>query len=247
MLQQILNQFTAGGSSIFMWSILGISLLASFFAFERYLALTFRYSMNGKRLFGEIKKYIFASDFVRALEVCRQHTRAPLAHVLGAGLANADQSIDEVETAMESEALFYTPKITERLPYLSTFANVATLMGLLGTIAGLITAFVAVGGGLDVGVSKEEALAGGIAVAMFTTAFGLIVAIPTMLAHAYLSTKANRLIDDIEHYSTALKQLIQRVQATTNIEFKRTGSDEASDDNAVTQKPQQNSDKSARA
>jgi biopolymer transport protein ExbB/TolQ len=210
MIEQFINQFTQGGT--FMWLILGVSIISTFFIFERFLALHFRFSTNGKYLFGEIKKFILANEMDRALETCRQHKKLPLAQVLGAGVENANHSMNEVETAMEAEALYFTPKITERISYLSVFANIATLLGLLGTIAGLILSFDAVGGGLTSGVSKEEALAGGIAIAMFTTAFGLIVAIPTMLAHSYLANKANHIIDDIEHYSTALKKLIHRVQ-----------------------------------
>jgi biopolymer transport protein ExbB/TolQ len=121
-----------------------------------------------------------------------------------------------METAMESQTLYYVPKVNERLSYLSTLANVATLVGLLGTISGLIHSFAAVGGGIE-GVTKEEALAGGIAIAMHTTAFGLIVAIPTLLAHMYLSNRANQLIDDIDHYATSLKQLIQRLKSRGEI------------------------------
>lgn len=209
-----LKFFTNGG--MFMWVILGVSLLATMIAIERYLALRFRFSINGRRLFNDVKKYVSANDWRRAQEICRQYSYVPLAQVLGAGLAHADQPVTEMETAMESQTLFYVPKITERLGYLATLANVATLVGLLGTISGLIASFAAVGGGVE-GITKEEALAGGIAIAMYTTAFGLIVAIPTLLAHMYLSNRANRIIDDIDHYATSLKQLIQRIRSKGQI------------------------------
>lgn len=211
----LLKFFTAGG--VFMWVILGVSFLAMLIGIERYLALRFRFSINGRRLFNDVKKYITANDWRRAQETCRQYSTNPLAQVLGAGLAHADQPIEEMETAMESQTLYYVPKINERLSYLATLANVATLVGLLGTISGLIASFTAVGGGLEAGVTKEEALAGGIAIAMYTTAFGLIVAIPTLLAHMYLSNLSNRIIDDIDHYATSLKQLIQRIKSKSGV------------------------------
>lgn len=209
--QSLIGYFNAGG--VFMWILLGISLVASFIAIERYLALRFRYSINGRRLFNDVKKFVSANDWRRAQETCRQYSSIPLAQVLGAGLAHADQPVEEMETAMESQTLYYVPRINDRLNYLSTLANVATLVGLLGTISGLIASFSAVGGGAETALAKEEALAGGISIAMYTTAFGLIVAIPTLLCHMWLSSKANQMIDDIDHYATSLKQLIQRIRS----------------------------------
>lgn len=206
-----IDYFMKGG--VAMWVILAISVVAVYIGVERYLALRFRFSINGRRLFNDIKKFITANDWRRALETCRQYSHVPLAQVLGAGLSHADQAVEEMETAMESQTLYYVPKINNRLSYLSTLANVATLVGLLGTISGLIVAFTAVGGIVDPEVTKEEALAGGIAIAMFTTAFGLIVAIPTLLAHMYLANKANQIIDEMDHYATSLKQLIQRIRS----------------------------------
>jgi biopolymer transport protein ExbB len=194
-----IDYFFAGG--IFMWAILGISVLAAVISFERYLALRFRFSIDGRRLFNDIKKYVTANDWRRALETCQQHSHKPLAQVLGAGLTNADQATEEMDTAMESQALYYIPKINHKLNYLATLANVALLVGLLGTISGLIASFSAVGGVGGAELAKEAALASGIGIAMYTTAFGLIVAIPALLAHMYLSNAANQIIDDIDHYS----------------------------------------------
>lgn len=209
-MQTAFTYFLQGGSV--MWVILGISVLAGSIALERYFALRFRYYIDGRRLFNDVKKYLTANDWKRAQETCRQYSHVPLAQVLGAGLAHADQSIQEMDTAMESQTLYYVPKINERLGYLSILANVALLVGLLGTISGLIASFSAVGGMQSATTGHGEALAGGISIAMYTTAFGLIVAIPTLLIHMFLANHANRLIDDIDHYATSLKQLIQKLQ-----------------------------------
>jgi len=210
----VIRYFTQGG--FFMWPILAVSFAAMAIGLERYMALKFRFSLDGKRFFNDVKRYITSNDWKRAIELCRQHPSSPLAQVIGAGLAQADRNEDEMETAMESQALYYLPKINARLDYLAVLGNVATLLGLLGTVAGLIASFAVVGTD-QFNTSREQALAGGIAVAMYCTAFGLIVAIPAVLSHMYLSGMANSISDDIEHYATSLKQLVQRIKSKTTI------------------------------
>ncbi len=131
---------------------------------------------------------------------------------MGAGLANVSRPIDEVDTAMEAEALYYVPKITARTQYLALFANLATLLGLLGTISGLISSFAGLSGSAELGLTREEALAAGISEALICTAFGLIVAVPMLLLHQYIVNQSNALLDEIQHYATALKKLVQRMK-----------------------------------
>lgn len=202
----LIDYLVKGG--FFMWPLLGASFLVAIISIERYLAYRFRYSIDARRLFNQVKKYLIAKDHVRALETCRQYSQVPVAQVLAAGIANSDQGIEEVETAMEAEALHFVPLISDRLGYLSILANVATLLGLLGTVSGLITSFSAVG--TETGAAKATLLASGISIAMYTTAFGLIIAIPTLLIHHFLSSRANRLIDDIQHFATEFKKFLQR-------------------------------------
>jgi biopolymer transport protein ExbB/TolQ len=213
----LFEMFMSGG--LFMWPLLFVSLLVTVIGLERFMAYRFRYAIDGKKLFLQVKKYLLAKDSQRALETCRQYSLSPVAQVLAAGLTHSNQSIDEVETAMEAEALHHVPLITDRLGYLSILANIATLLGLLGTIAGLITSFASVGA--EAGAQKGTLLASGISVAMYTTAFGLIIAIPTLLLHHYLSTKANRLIDDIQHFSTELKKFLQRERSEGSMDSEK--------------------------
>jgi biopolymer transport protein ExbB/TolQ len=175
--------------------------------------LRIRFAIDGRRLFNEVKKYLAVNDHKRALDVCRQYPLVPLAQVLGAGIANMKQSIEEVDVAMESEALYYIPKINQRISFLPSLANTATLIGLLGTITGLIVAFSGSGGQALGGYTKEQIMAHGISIAMYTTAFALMVAIPTVLMGMYLSNRANQLVDDIDHYASSLKHLIQRMKS----------------------------------
>lgn len=213
----IIKMFQEGGP--FMMIVLAISIVAAVITFERLLALRFRLSIDGKRLFNEIKKYLAVGDHRRALEVCRQYPTVPLAQVLGAGVANINNSLEESHVAMESEALYHVPRISQRIAYLPSLANTATLVGLLGTITGLIVAFSGSSGQAIAGMTKEQILAQGIAIAMYTTAFALMVAIPTVLVGMYLSNQANKLIDDIEHYSSALKHVIQRLKSGQAIDM----------------------------
>lgn len=206
----IFDFFLKGG--FFMWPILIVGLMVAYVAIERFLAYKVRFGVDGRSLFNQIKKYLSARDGKRALEICQQ-SNTPLGRVLAAGLHHIHQPIEDVETAMESEALLWVPQISSKTVYLSLLANVATLLGLLGTVAGLILSFSTVGSSGLSGAERGEALGSGIAVAMYTTAFGLIIAIPAMIVYQMLSNRANQLIDDIQHYSTELKKLIQRMRS----------------------------------
>lgn len=202
-----------------MFLVIGLSIVAAILTIERYIVLRFRYSMDGRQLFNEIKKYLAVGDQRRALEVCRQYPRVPLAQVMAAGIQNMDKSMEDIDMAMETETLYYVPKINQRLAYLPNLANTATLVGLLGTISGLIVSFGASSGAQVMGgLTKEQALAHGISFAMYTTAAALAMAIPTVLAGMWLGSKANGLIDDIDHYASALKHLIHKKKNGGNLQ-----------------------------
>jgi biopolymer transport protein ExbB/TolQ len=103
---------------------------------------------------------------------------------------------DDIEKAMEESLLETLPRIEKRTHYLATFANIATLLGLLGTIIGLIKAFTAVAAANP--AEKADMLSASISVAMNTTAFGLMVAIPLLLAHTVLQSKTTEIVDSLE-------------------------------------------------
>ncbi len=206
----LIHYFTQGG--FFMYPILGVSIFGTIIFTERLLAYRIRFRVDGRRLFNEVKKYLQAKDFRRAVETCRQYPTSPLAQVLSAGLTNAARPIDEIDTAMEAEALYQLPQITARVNYLAGLSNLATLLGLLGTISGLIASFAAVGGVHDFQAARESELASGIAVAMTCTAFGLITAIPMLLMHQFINNQATYLVDEIQHYATNLKRVLQRLK-----------------------------------
>jgi biopolymer transport protein ExbB/TolQ len=142
--------------------------------------------------------------------VC-QRSSAAIGRILNYGLARLESARrrDDVEKAMEESLMEVMPRLEKRTHYLSTFANLATLLGLLGTIIGLIQAFTAVSNANP--SEKADLLSASISVAMNTTAFGLIVAIPLLLVHALIQTKTTELVDSLEMASVKfLNAVIER-------------------------------------
>ena len=141
----------------------------------------------------------------KGIKLCNA-TQAALPRVIKAGLQKAGKSEVEIQNAVEEATLEVIPQVMKRTPILATLASVATLMGLLGTIAGLIEAFDAVA---KLPPDKRaEALTASIAIAMNTTAFGLIVAIPTLVAHLILSNTTKKILDEIDQYSVKIENLL---------------------------------------
>ncbi|MEW6441112.1 MAG: MotA/TolQ/ExbB proton channel family protein [bacterium] len=185
---------TKGG--FFMWPILLVSIAALALALERVYVLWMRYRQDGQGLLKAVLNRIEKEDYPGALDACSHAADQPLNRVIRAGLLKVHRSDKEIEMAMEEEMLRATPVLRSRINYLATFANVATLLGLLGTIQGLIQAFEGVG--MADPAAKQEILAKGISVAMLTTFFGLIVAIPCLLVHSFLQNKSGHMIEAIE-------------------------------------------------
>jgi biopolymer transport protein ExbB/TolQ len=136
-------------------------------------------------------------DFKAAVKFASQSSSA-MSNMIGAGLVRLGrrQPREEIEYAMEEGLLDAMPRLEKRTQYLATLANVSTLLGLLGTIIGLIAAFTAVASADP--AQKASLLSQSISVAMNTTAFGLIAAIPLLLIHSILQTKTNEIVDSFE-------------------------------------------------
>jgi biopolymer transport protein ExbB len=186
----------------FMWPILLVSMAGLALILERAFTLWVRFRLDGRGLLAAVLDRVDRGDFPGALEECSRAAGHPLGRVLRAGLLKAHRSDREIEMAMEEEMLRAMPALRKRINYLATFGNIATLLGLLGTIFGLIQAFEGVS--LADPAAKQEILAKGISVAMLTTAFGLIVAIPCLLAHSFLFNKSTQMIEEIEERAFAV-------------------------------------------
>jgi biopolymer transport protein ExbB/TolQ len=165
-------------------------------AIERYAYLTLAKRSN-RADFNKLHKMLGGKDFKAAVKFASQSSSA-MSNMIGAGLVRLGrrQPREEIEYAMEEGLLDAMPRLEKRTQYLATLANVSTLLGLLGTIIGLIAAFTAVASADP--AQKASLLSQSISVAMNTTAFGLIAAIPLLLIHSILQTKTNEIVDSFE-------------------------------------------------
>lgn len=200
----IADAFREGG--IWMYIILAISVVALGVALERFFFLFFKYNMNAQAFMAQIQKLVMADNVDRAIKLCNAAPSRALPQVIKAGLTRANKGEVEIQNAIEEATLEIVPKIQTRTPALQTIANVATLAGLLGTIMGLIEAFEA----LETATpeNRQRMLSRGIAMAMNTTAFGLIVAIPTLIAHLILGGITKKILNEIDMYSVKLENLL---------------------------------------
>lgn len=203
-LTTIIRFFQDGG--LFMYPIAIILALGVAIATERYIYLT-RARAENRKVWDEVRPALERQDYVRA-RAATANSKAAVAEVLGYGLLRARDTTErsEIEVAMDESLMEHLPRFEKRTHYLATFANISTLLGLLGTIIGLIQAFTAVAN-VDP-VQKADLLSASISVAMNTTAFGLMCAIPLLLMHAVLQTKTTELIDSLEMVTVRFLNLV---------------------------------------
>ena len=208
-LQEAAKFMEDGG--VFMWIILGIWIMGMIISLERIKYL-FKVDIDGGGLMGEVKKDVLTNQVQNSIQSCSEN-KSLLAQVLRNGLKRANQSKEKIKDALESSMLEAIPFLEKRLSYIALIANVSTLIGLLGTIYGLIQSFAAVASADP--SQKAELLALGISKAMNTTAFGLISAISLMAIHQILTTKSDKMVADLEHYSVKLVDLLDNRQNHT--------------------------------
>ena len=194
MYNSIVSFFQEGGA--FMYPIMVVLAIGLAIALERYIYLTVSRA-NNRRMMSKMMPLLQKGDYKQAFAMASKSNHA-VSRMLSMGLSRykSASNRDDIETAMEESMMEVIPRLEKRTHYLATFANLATLLGLLGTIIGLIKAFTAVAQ-VDPAM-KAEILSTSISVAMNTTAFGLIVAIPLLLIHAVLQTKTTEIVDSLE-------------------------------------------------
>ncbi len=213
-----------------MYPIAVMLVLASIVIVERLYMLMFVYSANSAGLMQKVQRLILDNNIDEAVKLASSKKNAVIYQVFKAALMNADRPFEEIQDHVEVATLGVVPKLQNRMPYLFTFANVATLMGLLGTIAGLIETFQAVGA--VEASQKQVLLSAGISTALNATAFGLVVAIPCMLVYGFLSNRINSMVDEIDHYSARLLVLLR----TGSSYFDKFSSDNGSSTEQLPQK-----------
>jgi len=203
----IIRFFQTGGT--FMYPILVVLALGIAIAIERYLKVTAA-RRESVKVWEEIRPMLEHGRFDEALAFT-EGSDTPISKLinLGLGRLGSVRRRDDIEIAMEEGMMEIIPLLEKRTPYLALFANIATLLGLLGTIMGLIEAFTAVSAANP--AEKADLLSASISVAMNTTAFGLMVGIPLLLLHAVLSSKTSEIVDSLEMASVKVLNLIGEV------------------------------------
>src|SRR6202012_2327099 len=203
-----LVRFFQGGGN-FMFPIAVVLVVGLSIAIERYIYLV-RVSTRNRQLWNEIGHEISPGTIRQVVQITSKNESA-IAQILNYGLARIQSARrrDDIEKAMEESLMEVVPRLEKRTHYLATFANLATLLGLLGTVMGLIRAFAAVATVNP--AEKANLLSASISVAMNCTAFGLMTAVPLLLIHAWLQTKPTGLIDSLEMASVKfLNSIIER-------------------------------------
>jgi biopolymer transport protein ExbB len=176
---------------------------------DRIVAVFFLYNLpNGGKFMVQIERLVLGNSIDKALKICSAAPKAALARVLRAGLSHADRGVVEIGNAIEEQSLEVQPAVMKRVPALWSLANVAVLVGLLGTVTGLIKAFQAVG--LAAPEQKTQLLTNGISEAMYNTAFGLLIAVLCIVAHLLVGSQAKKIIEEIELHGLKLENLLAR-------------------------------------
>jgi len=190
----IIAFFQKGG--MFMYPILLVFAIGLAISIERWIQLV-RIRSGNQKMWKQLYPILRKGEFEKARQMTKKD-KSIIAQMLGMGLARqgAVRRRDDIEIAMEESMMEIIPQLEKRTPYVALLSNIATLLGLLGTIMGLIAAFTAVANANP--AEKADLLSASISVAMNTTAFGLMSAIPLLLFHAKLTSTTGEIVDNLE-------------------------------------------------
>jgi biopolymer transport protein ExbB/TolQ len=219
MLGGLVGFFKDGGPFMFINIIWFASAIAV--AVERLITLMFRYNLNAAPFMEQITKLVMAGNVDRAVKLCGAAPNSPLAKVVRAGLTRANRGEIEVAKALEESILENVPHISARIQWLWSLANIATLVGLVGTVFGLIETFKSLG---DVPADQKQALLSkGIAEAMNNTFFGLTIAVMCIIFHLFLNSVAKKMTETVELQGMKLENLLGRRNAgeTSAMDFEK--------------------------
>ena len=210
-LNTLIQFFQSGGP--FMYPILAVLAIGLAITLERFFYLNLS-KMKNRRMVAKLLPLLEKGEMNSAIDLARKSASTVSAILLqGAENFKSARRRDDFEAAMEESIMEAIPRLEKRTHYLAMFANIATLLGLLGTIIGLIKAFTAVAQ-VDPSM-KAEILSTSISVAMNTTAFGLIVAIPLLLFYTVLQTKTTTIIDSLEMTVVKFVNHLSRVKGAS--------------------------------
>jgi len=203
------QSFVPGFSGwFFMWLLALVGALMVAVAVERAVYIYLKSNINATQFMLQIMKCLDAQEIQKAVNLCQSLSDKALPQVIQLGLVKISKSHkvnpQSVQNVMDEGTLEIIPRLQVRTSYLAMFANISTLLGLMGTIYGLIIAFRSISApGIDA-AEKSRLLAQGIAVAMNTTLLGLAIAIPAVMIYTIIQNKTNQIIDEIDEHSAKL-------------------------------------------
>ena len=199
-------EFMQKGGPI-MWPILLCSVISFAIIIERLIRIR-QEQIDTKSFMEQISKSLKRNKIMEALDLC-DRTGGPIAAILKAGILKHDRSRNEIREAIEDASIHEVPRLERNLPVLSTVAQVAPLLGLLGTVTGLVKAFQVIESKATLlNPVNPGDLAGGIWEALLATTFGLCVAIPTYVAYNYLVSRVDGFVLDMERSATDLMNIL---------------------------------------
>src|ERR1700744_3215602 len=208
-LWNLIVRFFQGGGD-FMYPIAVVFVVGAAIAIERYIYLTHT-AVRNRTLWNEIVPMLSQGNFRQVVQITSKSDSA-IGHILNYGLARIQSARrrDDIEKAMEESLMEVVPRLEKRTHYLAPFAKLATLLGLLDTVMGLIRAFAAVA--TINPAEKANLLSASSSGAIYCTAFGLMTAVPLLFVHSFLQTKTTELIDSLEMASVKFLNAITERQ-----------------------------------
>ena len=212
-MSEILRNFS---TDVAGWQFMYILMIPAVFmvaiAVERAIYILIKSDINAPKFMAEIRKHVLAGEYEKALDLCKLAKDRALPKVVSCGLkaVAGREEIDfrTIQNSVDEGMLEVIPKLQARTPFLSMLANISTLIGLMGTIYGLILSFRAVSApGIDP-TEKARFLAAGISTAMNTTLTGLAIAVPAIILYTFLLNKTTKIIDEIDEHTVKLINLL---------------------------------------
>lgn len=183
-----------------MYPLLLCSLVLVGIIAERFIVLR-KANVDGDELLDQVKElYPQKGDPTPAIQRCEK-VGGPVGRIFARGLRNANRPADRIEMAMEQEAANEQPALEANLPIVKTIVNISPLLGLLGTIAGMIGSFRAAKAS---GLSNPQEILGGISEALVSTASGITLAIVGFIAYNYFANQNKKIVEDMEYYGAEL-------------------------------------------
>jgi len=208
-LHELIKSFSPGISGyLYMWVLALLGVLAVALIIERWIDIKRRTNLNAESFIGRISALIMEKKFDEAYSLCFSAGKRALPRIIGAGVKRAGEHPELLLAAMEEESLHVIPIMEKRINYIITLGNISTLLGLMGTIYGLIISFAAVARPDVDPVLKSSLLASGISAAMNTTLLGLMISIPCVLIYSILRSKTDVAIQEIDRYATAILKVL---------------------------------------